>query len=330
MDWIVKNALNRDVERQHLNKILAEIRKTVDSISLSNSYDSVEEAVGRMVEGNREAGINVTYDPVRKVLDFAIVPFTLRLEGDVSGTATVNSLGTMVLNTTIDPAARGVEEAPQDGTPYWRQDGSWYNVPNAIFRLAEVDDPGLLTMDTYGNIYGVEIEGTVNEVDVENGDGVEGPPVISLSDLENTGEGLSPVKIYTRDSKGRIVGDEDASTDDLPEGEGNLYFTVNRAIDAVGLSLVDTAEIVFTYDGTVFDISAHLTEDVRDRINSAIQEVVPGANISVDSTTPTEPVISLAPLDSLQEAADDTEADLAGVEIGSLYRNGSVLMVRVT
>lgn len=231
MDWIVKNALNRDVERQHLNKILAEIRKTVDSISLSSSYDSVEEAVGRMVEGNREAGINVTYDPVRKVLDFAIVPFTLRLEGDVSGTATVNSLGTMVLNTTIHPAARGVEEAPIDGSPYWRQNGFWLPVPNSVFRLADIEDPGMLSMDSDGNIYGVEIEGTVNEVDVENGDGVEGPPVISLSDLENTGEGLSPVKIYTRDSKGRIVGDEDASTDDLPEGT-NLYFTEQRARDA--------------------------------------------------------------------------------------------------
>ena len=52
-----------------------------------------------------------------------------------------------------------------------------------------------------------------------------------LPDLENTGEGLSPVKIYTRDNKGRIVGDEDASTDDLPEGS-NLYFTEQRARDA--------------------------------------------------------------------------------------------------
>lgn len=238
MEWVVKNALNKDVERQHLNKILKEIRAAIDEHSSGSSFDNVEDIVGRMVEGNRESGISVTYNPVNKVLDFAVAAFTIRLAGDVTGTATVSSLGTMVLNTTIDPAARGIGEAPQDGTPYWRQDGSWYNVPNAIFRLAEVNDPGLLTMDTYGNIYGVEIEGTVDEIDVENGDGVEGPPVISLSDLENTGEGLSPVRIYTRDSKGRIVGDEDASTDDLPEGS-NLYFTEQRARDAAVADEID-------------------------------------------------------------------------------------------
>lgn len=238
MEWVVKNALSRDVERQHLNKILKEIRAAIDEYSSGSSFDNVEDIVGSMVEGNRESGISVTYNPVNKVLDFAVAAFTIRLAGDVTGTATVSSLGTMVLNTTIDPAARGVEEAPQDGTPYWRQDGSWYNVPNAIFRLAEVDDPGLLTMDTYGNIYGTAIEGTEDEIVVEDGDGVEGPPVISLSDLENTGEGVSPVKIYTRDSKGRIVGDEDASTDDLPEGS-NLYFTDARADARISAAKAD-------------------------------------------------------------------------------------------
>lgn len=237
MDWIVKNALNRDVERQHLNKILAEIRKTVDSISLTNSYDSVEEAVGRMVEGNREAGINVTYDPVRKVLDFAIVPFTLRLEGDVSGTATVNSLGTMVLNTTIHPAARGVEEAPIDGSPYWRQNGFWLPVPNSVFRLADIEDPGMLSMDSDGNIYGLTIEGVSGEVEVSSGDGEDGNPLIGLADVP-VEEGGSLTKVGF-DSKGRRTHEDSASTDDLSEGVNNLYFTDDRARDAAVADEID-------------------------------------------------------------------------------------------
>jgi YD repeat-containing protein len=32
MEWNVKNAINRDVERQHLNKILAEIKNSVGAI----------------------------------------------------------------------------------------------------------------------------------------------------------------------------------------------------------------------------------------------------------------------------------------------------------
>ncbi len=49
-----------------------------------------------------------------------------------------------------------------------------------------------------------------------------------------------------------------STTDDLPEGSTNLYFTDERAQDAVGTILVDTVSINFTYD----DITPKITADV--------------------------------------------------------------------
>lgn len=57
--------------------------------------------------------------------------------------------------------------------------------------------------------------------------------MFSLAELPNSGIGQSPIKIYTRDAYGRIEGDQDADTDDLSEGINNLYFTDERARDAV-------------------------------------------------------------------------------------------------
>ena len=43
MDWLVKNAQNRDVERQHLNKILQEIRNTLNELEARVARSTSEE-----------------------------------------------------------------------------------------------------------------------------------------------------------------------------------------------------------------------------------------------------------------------------------------------
>lgn len=53
-------------------------------------------------------------------------------------------------------------------------------------------------------------------------------------------------------------GDVVLDTDDVGEGSANLYFTDERAQDAVGAALTDTAEIDFTYDDGANEISAQL------------------------------------------------------------------------
>jgi hypothetical protein len=78
----------------------------------------------------------------------------------------------------------------------------------------------------------------------------------TLKDLADSGTGAALVKI-TRDSKGRISGTSDASTDDLAEGDDHLYFTEERAAAA-----------------------------------APIKSIVQGSGVTVDTADPENPVIS--------------------------------------
>lgn len=86
--------------------------------------------------------------------------------------------------------------------------------------------------------------------------GSDGVSTFSLADVGNTGTGS--IRGFNVDTKGRVTGYRSVTTDDLSEGATNLYFTVNRARDAVGASLVDSSTIDFTYDGTAHTITAAL------------------------------------------------------------------------
>lgn len=99
MKWIVANALSRDVEREHLNKILQEIAGRV-----GNTASTVE---------NITTTINNT----------VLKSFTLKLAGDVTGLVKVDGSGVFVLNTTL--AKQYVEDAPLDGNAYVRKEGAW-------------------------------------------------------------------------------------------------------------------------------------------------------------------------------------------------------------
>lgn len=99
-------------------------------------------------------------------------------------------------------------------------------IPLNIQRLAVLASVGFTTRDADGNWFQRSIGEGVG-IDVQNGDGVAGNPVVSLEDLPNSGTGTALVKI-TRDTKGRLSGTEAATTTDLPEGT-NQYFTNARA-----------------------------------------------------------------------------------------------------
>lgn len=67
-------------------------------------------------------------------------------------------------------------------------------------------------------------------------------------------------KLYFKDSSGTefqlALGTSITSTDDLPEGVVNLYFTSERAQDAVGSALTNTTTITLTYSDPAGTISA--------------------------------------------------------------------------
>lgn len=237
MEWLVRNAVNRDVERQHLNKILQEIKATTEAftkelaaVKAAAAQNGVQDAVGAMVEGNVERGISVNYNAQDKKLNFLVKDFSIRLEGDVTGSGTVTSLGSVVIDTVV----AGGAGAPNDGSFYWQFGGEWTVVPSAIEELQYVEGSGLLVRSESEDSNGYEvrtIEGTTDEIEVTDGDGLAGNPTISLADLDDIGGGT--FKLIVRDSKGRVEGSSDGTTDDVPEGATNLYFTDLRAIDAV-------------------------------------------------------------------------------------------------
>lgn len=262
MDWKVENALSRDVERQQLNKILKDVRAAIDAANktiATNANADIKAIVGQMFTGNTEIGVSAVYNAVKKVIDLSVPNFFIRLQGDVEGTGQVNALGDVTIVTSLADGIGGVEEAPSDGSPYWRNTEEWEQVPVNVQQLATLTDVGLVTSTSANTLEARTIEGTAGNIVVTDGDGDTANPTIDLADLADSGVGVTPVKLFTRDAKGRISGTQNADTDDLPEGASNLYFTDERAQDAVGSILTDSATVTWDYDDVANTITANST-----------------------------------------------------------------------
>ena len=166
MDWVVKNALSRDTEREHLNKILAEIRATIDGKATPKpppTSSTPSYSPGSSSGGSGGSNSNL---PLKIILKGAVT-------GEASGTTAI-SIDTTLTNP-------GLQDAPVDGSAYWRLDGSWANVPAIIRALSSFDADGFLSWDsTDGSFTAREIQGTLNQIVVTDGDGIAGNPVIEL------------------------------------------------------------------------------------------------------------------------------------------------------
>lgn len=104
----------------------------------------------------------------------------------------------------------------------------------------------------------------------------------TLKDLADSGTGAALVKI-TRDAKGRISGTSAATTTDLTEGD-NLYFTDERAQDAIGTALDGTGNVPLAYDDTGNKISAALSTAVLASLALADSATQPGDLAAVATT----------------------------------------------
>lgn len=215
MEWRVENALSRDVERQHLNKILREIEARIKELGTAASTTEITRIIERTVGG--QSG--------------ALTSVSVNIHGDVEGSGSTNSSGRINIEATIDPSKLGIQDAPVDGERYWRVNGSWEQINPLLSSLQYIDGPGLVSIDTWGDWFVREIVGTEGEIDVTDGDGGEGNPTISLADVEPEEGGT--IKLVEFDDKGRRTKEGEATTDDLEEGSTNLYFTEERARDAV-------------------------------------------------------------------------------------------------
>lgn len=248
MEWIVQNAINRDVERQHLNKILKDIRKTVDESSAQiNVGDSnIKDIVGQMVSNNLEYGLSVTYDNQKKVLNFGVNDFSIRLQGDVTGSGTVRGLSSVTIDATIDPSKTGIGDAPEDNYLYWRVHGQWVQVDTPVYSLGWLTGVGIPMFNDTGNpdtpwVLG-EIVGTATEIDVTNGDGAGGNPTIGVAPEIRQGVARVPFEAATT-----IHGRRAVAVD-----SGTIYHpdlgTPADAVRVIGISLqagsaTDTVEV---------------------------------------------------------------------------------------
>ena len=233
MEWNVKNAVNRDVERQHLNKILKEIRGAIDSVKGGTvTQDQITSVVTTIIQG----GGSSTPTPAS---------VTVTLQGDVTGTGSGNNV---VIDTTVNPDILGIPDAPLDSNTYWRGQGVWQAVPGSLIQLGLLENEGLVTWTVEEGWVTREIEGVAGEIAVVDGDGVDGNPTVGLADLSDSGVGVSPMLLFTRDPKGRISGTQAATTGDLPEGVSNLYYTDSRVYEASKNILVAGTNITLTPD----------------------------------------------------------------------------------
>lgn len=175
MDWKVVNAVNRDVERQHLNKILKDISSR--TTELTSGLSKITGDFGQQQQNLTSTVVRIINTQIGA--DKLVTSVTLT--GDVTGTSTVvPGQNAVTINTSLAGAV--LEDAPVDGNPYWRNSGQWQLVPpEQLWQEAPVD----------GNTYGRKDEDWVQIV-VE-----PSPPLLPVV----TGEILNsqPVFVYADD-----------------------------------------------------------------------------------------------------------------------------------
>lgn len=67
----------------------------------ANLPETIADVVGNMVTSNSESGISVTYQDLDNTLDFDVNDFTITVNGDATGSATITNLGNSTLTLDI-------------------------------------------------------------------------------------------------------------------------------------------------------------------------------------------------------------------------------------
>lgn len=228
MDWNVKNAVNRDVERQHLNKILKDIRSGQDTLS-----KRVDDAAGGL--NNVQNNLNNT---IIKIINNTLPPGDLAtkvtLTGDVAGTSVpVPGQNAVTIQTQL--TKQYLDDAPTDAFAYWRRSGQWERVNPALDNLTQIQGEGIVVWDSV-NLQWLTREIVTADADrivITDGDGIADNPVLDLALVPDDGTGV--LQRTSFDAWGRRTGTAAATTDHLPEGTDNLYFTTPRAMYVTSL-----------------------------------------------------------------------------------------------
>ena len=74
---------------------------SLETATGANLAETVSDIIGTMVTGNTESGISVTYQDLDNTLDFDVGDFTLTINGDAAGSATITNLASQTLTLDI-------------------------------------------------------------------------------------------------------------------------------------------------------------------------------------------------------------------------------------
>ena len=196
------------------------------------NQEATEDIVGAMVSGNTENGISVTYNDTDGKLDFDVNDPTITLSGDVTGSATMTDLGNVNITTTVvndshthhaaditdfDEAAQDAIDAAftagtQTGISY-----SYTDASNSISLTVDTATTAVKGIASFDSNHFSVTAGAVSLV----ADGVD-------SSLIDWGTGSGQV-----------------SSDTVPEGSTNLFYTDARAQAAI--SILDTHSVNLSY-----------------------------------------------------------------------------------
>lgn len=164
------------------------------------------------------------------------------------------------------------------------------NIPANVTALANTTTTGLYTITGPGTSMTRALTAVAGETTVANGDGVAGNPTVGLADVTPSLGGS--IQRLGFDAKGRRSEADTATTDNLPEGAANLYFTDERAQDAVGTILVDTASVNLTYNDGTPSISADVIPGgVSHNLLGSLQGGEPGQYNHLNNNQASSPIL---------------------------------------
>lgn len=133
--------------------------------------------------------------------------------------------------------------------------------------------------DAVGAILSDSANITLNYTDA--GDG-PGSIVADLSDVSPTTGGTLQKRTF--DAKGRLSEQDDATTDDLPEGSTNLYFTASRVLATVLAGLSTASSAVITAADSVLSACGKLQSQIT-AITTSLSGYVPTTR-TISTTAP--------------------------------------------
>lgn len=292
MEYKVVNALSRDVEREHLNKILKHISGTLSSVS-----------TGGLTEAQVRAWIAESMPVIPSAR-----PITVTLTGDATGSGS----GTTSISIPVDLTGNFIEDAPSDSLPYWRQDGTWQNVPFPLLSLAYLSPSGFASYNEEELEWNSRIlTGTNGNITVTNGDGILGDPVFDLAPVADSGTGA--LLAITRDSFGRVTGTKPAT---ITGTSGNITVANGNAVS--GLPTINLATVP---DGEVAPTLYKITRDTFGRVTdtqAATAADVPIAKLGSATWDNVQEYINVMNSPGLVEGGSFSDAGSGNLAYGSM------------